>query len=923
MKSRSERLLNFFIKNKWFFIGGFLITLFIFSNFLCGYKLSFTNVNYTFAPFNSTGTKTAGPLLSDIADSHYPSVYRIFYSGEGFSLWDSDIALGRSVDTVAFLMNPMEWVYFMPMGLAIFLKAFSEFALAFFFMFLFMRSINVGKYPAALSGILYAFSAVIVVWLGWPHSDVAAWAPLLFYAVEKLISTLKIKYIFLTALAVYMMLIVTMPTYAAYFLYLAGVYIVIFTIKRHWKHKRNIFAVFGMFALGVIIAALASLPYTYTILTNVVSNGYMDSRSSYAEAKLSWSYLRTFIFPYIRDELNIHINESTLYLGLAPIVVLPFALCNNKAKKRNIFFLAASAVVFALIFTDVFNFIYTRLPMINTSLKFRVITLLMFTLSVVTGITLNDILANREYYKKKPWLFAIAAVWAVGIVYMAADDLFEAYKKQILAALAFAVIVVLCAVLLVLCKKNRNIICFVLAAFIMLDSAAFARNYLPWISSDADVIPSPTDSVSYLMEHTKDEERIVGLGTWTLFPNTPSYYDLNDIRTHGFEATNADIKTYYTTIDPNAYTTNTRVEFNQIQNYELLKYLGVKYIYGTDPDNRVAIGSDMQHSKVFGAFPSYSAVSQDIELEQSISAVSILFATYDKIPQSSGNMHVSLISKETGTPLYETDVPLKDIPNNEYLNITIDENTTIDSGSYTLTLSFEDLGEDMITVWMKEDDGCVVTGEGQTVSGSMAMYAQYRSDEYEYIGKDSMWISRLDEYSDKVELAEKVYVYSSEDEILSSMAEDYIDNAAFLAGDDSTLAYDIPLTENESIELVEYSDSYVKILCTSEYDRYITLNDYYTENWSAYVNGEKVDIEKANYLMRAVKISSGEDIVIEFRYEPDAYYLIVGFSLAVIALTVVLFIFRKKLQRIAYKLTISPVSGESNDDNDKNKKFPA
>ena len=131
------------------------------------------------------------------------------------------MTLGRTNNVFAEIMNPMEWVYLMPFETAIFLKAFSEFALAFFAMFLFMQTIGVKRYSAALSGVIYAFSATMVAWLGWQHSDVAAWAPLLFFAIEKMIVTMKIKYMLLMSLSVYVMLIVGMPTYASYLLYLA------------------------------------------------------------------------------------------------------------------------------------------------------------------------------------------------------------------------------------------------------------------------------------------------------------------------------------------------------------------------------------------------------------------------------------------------------------------------------------------------------------------------------------------------------------------------------------------------------------------------------------------------------------------------------------------------------------------------------
>ena len=134
MKMSVRKCTSWIGRHKWFLIGFVLVTLFVFNNYHLGYQLSFTNVNYSFLPFSTTGTQTDGPMLSDVADSHYPSVYATFYDDEGLNFWESDVSLGRSSGAVAFLMNPLEWVCALPLSAAIFLKAFLEFSMAFIFM---------------------------------------------------------------------------------------------------------------------------------------------------------------------------------------------------------------------------------------------------------------------------------------------------------------------------------------------------------------------------------------------------------------------------------------------------------------------------------------------------------------------------------------------------------------------------------------------------------------------------------------------------------------------------------------------------------------------------------------------------------------------------------------------------------------------
>lgn len=92
-------------------------------------------------------------------------------------------------------------------------------------MYLLMRAFGCQKGAAVASGVTYCFSSVIVMWLGWQHSDVAAFAPFAFFFFEKFLNTLQIKYCFGIVASVFLMLVAGMPTYAGYFLYLMAIYV--------------------------------------------------------------------------------------------------------------------------------------------------------------------------------------------------------------------------------------------------------------------------------------------------------------------------------------------------------------------------------------------------------------------------------------------------------------------------------------------------------------------------------------------------------------------------------------------------------------------------------------------------------------------------------------------------------------------------
>jgi hypothetical protein len=85
---------------------------------------------------------------------------------------------------------------------------------------------------------------------------------------------------------------------------------------------------------------------------------------------------------------------------------------------------------------------------------------------------------------------------------------------------------------------------------------------------------------------------------------------------------------------------------------------------------------------------------------------------------------------------------------------------------------------------------------------------------------------------------------------------------------------------SRSVQIVERSPEHIRLDAASDQPGLVVLSETWDPNWRAYVNGEQVEIYRANYLFRAVPIPAGESSV-ELRYEPPALRL----GLAVTAFT--------------------------------------
>ncbi|MDD4108717.1 MAG: YfhO family protein [Prolixibacteraceae bacterium] len=83
-----------------------------------------------------------------------------------------------------------------------------------------------------------------------------------------------------------------------------------------------------------------------------------------------------------------------------------------------------------------------------------------------------------------------------------------------------------------------------------------------------------------------------------------------------------------------------------------------------------------------------------------------------------------------------------------------------------------------------------------------------------------------------------------------------------------------------SIVLTEYKPNYLKYSANAASEQLAVFSEiYYDKGWNAYIDGEKVPHFRVNYVLRALTVPSG-DHIIEFKFEPQSYYMGNKISLA-------------------------------------------
>jgi hypothetical protein len=92
---------------------------------------------------------------------------------------------------------------------------------------------------------------------------------------------------------------------------------------------------------------------------------------------------------------------------------------------------------------------------------------------------------------------------------------------------------------------------------------------------------------------------------------------------------------------------------------------------------------------------------------------------------------------------------------------------------------------------------------------------------------------------------------------------------------------------NHDVRIRTYQPNRVELEVGGDAGGYLVLTDVWYPGWTCTVNGEPVEVYRANYLFRAVAVPPGKAEVV-FRFEPDSYRTGKLVSLAALTLVAVL-----------------------------------
>lgn len=133
-------------------------------------------------------------------------------------------------------------------------------------------------------------------------------------------------------------------------------------------------------------------------------------------------------------------------------------------------------------------------------------------------------------------------------------------------------------------------------------------------------------------------------------------------------------------------------------------------------------------------------------------------------------------------------------------------------------------------------------------------------------------------------LVNNIISKESPDSVLFGLNNYNLRKTALTLGDNSSRKY----TGNGRVKLEEIRSNYVAYNVESDSTQYVVSSEIYYKYWNAYIDGNPVDLDRVNYVLRGVEVPAGKH-KIEFKYEPDVYYVGENISLACSSILLLIF----------------------------------
>lgn len=399
---------------------------------LPGKVLSSSDVLYEAFPWQALPSRVdmQNGLLGDEAFQFQPwKIYaaRQIRSGH-FPLWNPHAfggapLFGNSLSAILFPFSALD--YLIPVSKAVGLEAILKIATAGLGMYWMLRVLDLQSIAALAGAIAFMFNGFLVVWLGFPLTNVAVWLPLLVGLSERLRESLQWQYAGYLALVVGIVLLGGHPETSFHVLFVGGCYALYRVGGRSPMRYLLQFAMAG--AIGCALSAVQILPFLDYLSHSAI---LAIRQPGVVHATLPIRAIIVLLIPnYFGSPATYNFrgpgnfNEIANSVGVLPLILLSCVVLGGWNRIGTKFFCALAIVSAAVIY----NFypvlwVLSKVPGFSRAANQRLILAFTFSMAALCGIGMEVLVSAPDKIRsrlatglKASWalLLTLSVVWLV------------------------------------------------------------------------------------------------------------------------------------------------------------------------------------------------------------------------------------------------------------------------------------------------------------------------------------------------------------------------------------------------------------------------------------------------------------------------------------------------------------------------------
>ncbi|MFJ4296667.1 hypothetical protein [Curtobacterium sp. NPDC089689] len=795
-------------------------------------------------------------------------------------------------------------------------------------MSLLLRRWGVPRAAWPIASLVFASSGFMVAWSNWPQTRVAAFIPLLFWAIDRAAVELRARDLLSVGLVVMSMLLGGFPAVVGYALFVGGIFFLARTIVAH-RAVRGVLVSAGIAVGGILVGVLLSawqlIPFAISASNVVDFNGrgqsggsglgsnpmvssWIPDISSLASTGAAWS---------ARNPV-----EEYSYLGIGAIVLIAAAVLlrprtdaavvlddTTRRRRRGVLPITAALLAFSVVLVFLGGPILAaarELPVFDSNPIGRARVVVGFFAAVVAGIgfgrvadpeVLRDELARFRRATPMRRVTRIATVVLV-VLFAAAVGLQTALALETvptqyvhrtkLETLAIGLVGAAVAVCVLAAWLLRNRVVRVTAAVLVaagIAAPAIVATQQWWpIAPNSTFYPS-SPAIRYLQEHVGAQDRYATTGSATL-PGSASYYGIRSTTGHAFQT--AEWKQLMRKVDPKTYPTASYLTFQpneipELVDSAILDRVATKYIVA-DPSAPLAGTSEAgasqtKWSDLTASNPSVDSASHTGPVNgMTITGPPALTTSTDGM-----TLTVSLIDDATGGTLTSTEswVPAMGGPR----NVAVEGSDIPASTSWHARITIT--GQSKLVPIGTDDDGKAV----------LTLYRPVEGEGVSVVHTGDATIYERDTALDRVRWASDQRVVPTKYGRVDTLAEHSLPADTVVLSEQTDHRADTGADAEVTLQPGDTSETIAKVDASGA-GWLVVMDSVQRPGWHATVDGKPVDLVAADNAGGAVWVPEGEHTVRVYYTVPrlTAGWLVTGSTalLAVLVSTVVVVVGRRR-----------------------------